>query len=175
MYVCASGCEYHTVCFLYAVFVVFELTQIEGKSLLRWHSWRFGNAHNCHWNPQRPNCLQALESGGLYTEVTSEDSHMAVIFFFFFLFFLIIIIMKQNLSMLPTLAHCACAAAYQPTNHCSKPFMGTPSNFCSFFYDCCRKVGVGGGVSVTCRIVMLVNYVVCTLALDVWFEKKGFS
>lgn len=40
--------------------------------------------------------------------------------------FLIILLEKNSLGRLPTLAHCACAAVYRPTNHCRKPFMRTP-------------------------------------------------
>lgn len=74
--------------------------------------------------------------------------------------------------MLPTLAHCACAAAYQPTNHCSQPFMGTPSNLCSFFTTVVERWGAGRG-----GLRDVQNSQACKLCLHISFRcvvwKKG--
>lgn len=158
-------CECHAVCFLYAECF------LSLHKLLRARVWWSGTHGDSIMHmtatkkPQRPNSVSTtagvcrlVHRSDLLTFVHGRPLNAIVL--------LIIMIRKRKKIWvgLPTLAHCACAAAaaYQPTDHCRKPFMRTPrlqtrlqlGSFCSFcttvvqLYENWRHEWVGGRLDV---------------------------
>lgn len=126
--------ECHTACFLYAEWVVL-LCCVFFFFLAYTNDWgqKFGLGGTCRDSIMRTtatrnhsgqtNSLQLLECAGLYTEVTSLTVRTWSTFTCHRSLMIMIMIKRKYLGRLPTLAHCACAAAaYQPTSHCRKPF-----------------------------------------------------